>query len=272
MCSQPPVSRDDGWIVGELLKAIPLMDRGTREVGITGGEPTLLHEGLVKLLVALRDHLPDTAAHVLTNGRLFSYLKYAEMVAGVKHPDLMFGIPIYADTPERHDFVVQARGAFDETVRGILNLTRFGVRVEVRVVLHAQTVSRLPQLARWLCRNMPFVDHVALMGLEMTGYTRLNLEALWIDPIDYARELESAVHLLAQSGLTVSIYNHPLCLLEPSLWPFARKSISDWKNVYVPECEGCAARSECGGFFASSELRRSAHIRAVRPEGMPQHR
>ena len=32
------------------------------------------------------------------------------------------------------------------------------------------------------------------------------------------------------------IYNHQLCLIDRALWPFAVKSISDWKNEYHPEC------------------------------------
>jgi len=41
--------------------------------------------------------------------------------------------------------------------------------------------------------------------------------------------------------MTVSIYNHQFCALKPSLWPFTKKSISDWKNLCFPECEQCSA-------------------------------
>lgn len=51
----------------------------------------------------------------------------------------MVGIPIYSDLSMVHDYVVQADGAFDETIRGILNLKRMRQRVEVRVVIHKQT-------------------------------------------------------------------------------------------------------------------------------------
>jgi His-Xaa-Ser system radical SAM maturase HxsC len=263
MCSQPPMTHDDSYLVEDLLRAIPLMSPDTNELGFTGGETALLHDGLIRLIAAARDHLPNTALHLLSNGRLFAYLHYAGKVAQVGHPDLMIGIPVYSDLPDRHDFVVQARGAFDQTIRGILNLGRYRQQVEVRVVLHRQTYERLPQLARFIARNLPFVSHIALMGLEMTGYTRANLEALWIDPVDYQGELNEAVALLDQAGLNVSIYNHQLCLLDVALWPFARKSISDWKNIYMPECEPCAMRDACGGFFASAILRHSGHIRPI---------
>jgi His-Xaa-Ser system radical SAM maturase HxsC len=265
MCSQPPVPRDDGYLVEDLLKAIPLMSPETIELGITGGEPTLLHDGLIRLLVSARDHLPHTAVHLLTNGRLFAYIRYAEKVAEVRHHDLMLGIPLYSDLAEQHDYVVQARGAFDQTVRGFLNLGRYQQRLEVRVVLHRLTYRRLPQLARFIARNLPFVEQVALMGLEPTGYTRLNLEALWMEPADYGAELAMAVELLDQAGILVKIYNHQLCVLDDRLWRFAVKSISDWKNVYMDECEACGVREQCGGFFASAELRRSAMIHPIRP-------
>ena len=260
MCSQPPKPDNDGYIVDELLEAIPLMSPDTAEIGITGGEPTLLGGRLVELLGALRMHLPTTGLHVLTNGRQFRDTRYVRMISHLEHPDLMFGIPLYSDLPADHDFVVQARGAFDETIRGFLNLARHRVLVELRVVIHAQTYRRLPQLGRFIARNLPFVNHVALMGLEMMGHVKMNLDALWVDPVDYQAELCECVHHLDLAGLNVSVYNHQLCTLDRSLWPFARKSISDWKNVYLPCCEPCNAQSECGGFFASALLRYSDHI------------
>ena len=159
--------------------------------------------------------------------------------------------------------MVQAKGAFDETIRGILNLKSYSQKVEIRVVLHKQTYERLPELARFIARNFQFVDHVALMGLEITGFTRANLDELWIDPLDYQDQLKEAVHILTRAGIRTSIYNLQLCLLPKSLWEFSVKSISDWKNKYYPECSGCSERHGCGGFFESSDLKRSSNIRPL---------
>jgi His-Xaa-Ser system radical SAM maturase HxsC len=261
MCSQPPKAADDSWIVDDVLQVIPLIDPDTHEIGFTGGEPTLLGAELIKILVACKNWLPRTAVHVLSNGRRFSDTAFAESYASVAHPDLMIGIPLYSDLSTVHDYVVQADGAFDDTVRGILNLKRLRQRVEIRVVLHKQTYERLAQLAEFIARNLCFVDHVALMGLEMTGFTRPNIGTLWIDPYDYQSELYAAVSHLAERRMKVSIYNHQLCVLDSRLWPYARKSISDWKNEYMPECSGCTMRSNCGGFFSSAKHRYSDHIR-----------
>ena len=120
------------------------------------------------------------------------------------------------------------------------------------MVLHRQTVERLPFLAQFIYRNLPFVEHVAFMGLEPMGYARGNRDLLWIDPLDYAQELKAAVRFLHDRDINTSIYNVPLCALEPNLWLFARQSISDWKNSFAAPCETCAVKDKCCGFFRSA--------------------
>jgi His-Xaa-Ser system radical SAM maturase HxsC len=261
MCSQPPRDADDSYIIRDVLQTIPLMSSETKAVGITGGEPTLLGQDLLGIIRCLKDNLSSTTVHILSNGRAFKDWDYAKAVADISHPDLMIGIPLYSDISSIHDYVVQADGAFDDTIRGIINLKSVGVRVEIRTVIHKLTYERLPDLSRFIRRNLTFCDHVALMGLELTGFTRSNMDKLWMDPKDYQPQLREAVRLLNGARMFVSIYNHQLCVLDPELLPFNRRSISDWKNEYMPECEACAKKIECGGFFSSSKLRYSAHIK-----------
>ncbi|MDZ4367604.1 MAG: His-Xaa-Ser system radical SAM maturase HxsC [Afipia sp.] len=269
MCSQPPRNVNDGWIVDEVIEALPLIDRDTVELGITGGEPTLLGERFFDLVRSAKSFLPDTALHVLTNGRLFVDPVAAETLGRINHPDLMLGIPVYSDLAHVHDYVVQADGAFDETIRGILNLKREQQKVEIRVVLHKQTYARLPQLAEFIARNLLFADHVALMGLELMGFARANLEELWIDPLDYREELTAAVNILSRARMNVSLYNLQHCLLDRSIWPYARRSISDWKQEYMPECNGCEMKAKCAGFFASAKHRYSDRITPLDGDGWP---
>src|SRR5206468_1771074 len=139
MCSQPPKEVNDSWRVGELLRTIDLMSPATEELGITGGEPTLLGDGLIEVVRRCKEGLPRTGLHILSNGRLFSYGAYARMLAEVEHPDLMIGIPLYSDIDSEHDHVVQCRGAFDETLLGLYNLGRYGMPIEIRIVVHRLT-------------------------------------------------------------------------------------------------------------------------------------
>jgi His-Xaa-Ser system radical SAM maturase HxsC len=265
MCSQPPRKVDDGWIIDEIADCIELIDPATETIGFTGGEPLLDWQRFIAVLTAVRDRLPGTVVHVLTNGRAFVADEVASAWSAIAHKQLTAGIPVYSAVDAVHDYVVQAHGAFDETVLGILRLKDKGQRVEVRVVLHAVTAPRLRETCAWLARNLPFVDQVALMGLENTGFALANQDLLWIDPLDFQADLACGVDMLRSVGVNVSIYNLPLCLLDRSVWDVAVQSISDWKNGYLPECDGCAARSRCAGFFSSGRPRMSRGIRAISP-------
>lgn len=263
MCSQPPKPEDDSARIPLILRLLDLIHRDARILTLSGGEPTLLGSGFFDIVTRARDSLPNTGLHILSNGRRFKDPTLASRLKAIQHHDLVLGIPLYSDIDWRHDYVVQARGAYNETISGLLHLAQVGVRLELRVVLHRQTVERLPELARFIARNLPFVEHVALMGLEMYGFATQNVETLWIDPVDYRTKLSSAVRTLALSGMNVSVYNHQLCTLPRHLWPFTRKSISDWKTIYLPECEACSVREHCGGFFQSGTKRRSVAIKPV---------
>ena len=263
MCSQPPKARNDDYLLDEAFELVRLLPRGSNDIGITGGEPTLYGDRLIALITLAANLLPDTSVHVLSNGRRFADIDFADAWAGIQHPNLMVGIPLYGPESTLHDYVVQSVGAFGETVSGILNLAERRQRIELRVVLHKKTIPQLAETAAFIARNLPFVDQVSLMGLEIMGFARANLEEIWIDPVDYQSELKTAVSELDAAGVPVLLFNQQNCLTDRSLWPFLVQSISDWKNEYHPECLKCSVRQTCGGFFASSKYRVSSNVRAI---------
>ncbi|MCB1034087.1 MAG: His-Xaa-Ser system radical SAM maturase HxsC [Acidobacteria bacterium] len=260
MCSQPPRPGDDDGRVEQHLRLVELIDPACQELGITGGEPALLKDGLLRILAACRDRLPGTALHLLTNGRLFYYERFAQDLAALRHPRIMLGIPLYSAVDWIHDYMVQARGAYRQTILGLQNLGRWAVPVEIRVVVHGENHDGLEELAEFVYRNLPFAAHVAFMGLEMMGFAVPNAKLLWVAPEVYRDALEKAVLFLSQRGMKVSVYNLPLCHLPETLWPYARASISDWKNDFAEVCGACRLRSSCSGFFTST-LRRQPDFR-----------
>jgi His-Xaa-Ser system radical SAM maturase HxsC len=264
MCSQPPKTRDDTWLFERAKQVVRLLPPTARSLGLTGGEPTLHADALIGLLQHCRDTAPWLQLHLLSNGRRFADISFSQCYAAVGLQDIMVGIPLYAPEPGLHDFIVQASGAFEETVHGILNLATLGQCIELRVVIQRHTVPVLGELAVFIARNLPFVDQVALMGLEMTGLARPNSAEVWIDPADYQAELADATLTLAAAGIGTKIFNHQLCVLDEQLWPFAVRSISDWKNDYLDICANCSVQDVCGGVFATSGSRLSAALRPIR--------
>ncbi|WP_164730082.1 His-Xaa-Ser system radical SAM maturase HxsC [Rhodomicrobium lacus] len=261
MCSQPPRDVD---MLANCLRVIELLETAPPvRLGITGGEPTLLADGFLNIVDRLAKALPDTTITALSNGRTFSDAAFVEKLRAIGHPRLRFSIPFHSDVPDVHDYISQAPGAFRETLAGLYNLEAAGIEVELRVVMHAQSVPRLPQLSEFIWRKLPFVAQVAFMGLEQMGYVKKNWHLLWVDPIDYSETLRVAAKHLVDRGITVSIYNLPLCIVQPELRPLARQSISDHKHTFVEECAGCKSRNDCAGFFISDIARPSRAISAI---------
>ncbi len=263
MCPQPSTSdRED--ILDYNLALIRLMDpEKTCHLAITGGEPTLLGDGLFELVRACKKHLPKTSLIMLSNGKRFKDLEFTRKLALVQHPNLVIAVPLYSDIDRIHDEIVGIKGSFYETIKALHNLALFRQRVEIRTVIHLLTYSRLPSFAEFIYHNVPFAGHVALMGMETTGLARENVERLWIDPHDYISQLKRAVKYLHRADMNVSIYNHQLCVLSKELWLFCRQFISKWKNIFLEECTDCTQRDKCGGFFETSGHYYSRYIHKI---------
>lgn len=260
-CPQPP--RDDKGDETLLnLKLISLMDKDTSSLALTGGEPTLLKEDLLRLITACKNELPKTSLILLTNGIALEDFDFVKALVSVTHPDFTVAVSLNSDVDSEHNRII-GNDSFYRTLKGIHNLALFRQKIEIRTVIHKLTHQRLPNLAEFICRNFPFVVHVALMGLEPVGQALDNIEQLWIDPYDYRNTLKNAVQVLHRNNLKVSIYNHQLCILLPSLRGFARKSIGSWKAIYLGICEQCELKDDCAGLFASAQLIHSSHLQPL---------
>lgn len=261
MCPQPPVSQEKDRTDFN-LNLIKLFDKNTQEVGITGGEPTMIGDRLFEIIHQIKKSCPKAAISILSNGVKFADIDYAAKLAACNHHDLQIDIPIFSDIASIHNHIVGAK-TFYKTVQGLYNLAQFGQQIGLRVVIHKQTYKRLTQLADYIYHNFPFVTQVAFMQMETTGLAETNLKDLWIDPYDYNNELREAVLLLNDRGITTYIYNAQLCVLPPELRPFAKQSISEWKDIYLTVCDGCVLKGECGGFFSTNNNNISTHIHKI---------
>jgi paired radical SAM protein 2 len=261
MCPQPPVLQEKDRTDFN-LKLIKLFNKHTQEVGITGGEPTMIGDRLFEIIHQIKKSCPKAAISILSNGVKFADIDYAAKLAVCNHYDLQIDVPIFSDVASVHNHIVGAN-TFYKTVQGLYNLAQFGQKIGIRVVIHKQTYRRLAQLADYIYHNFPFVTQVAFMQMETIGLAETNLKDLWIDPYNYNNELKEAILLLNDRGITACIYNAQLCVLPPELRPFAKQSISEWKKIYLPVCNGCTLKCDCGGFFSTNNNNVSSHIHKI---------
>jgi His-Xaa-Ser system radical SAM maturase HxsC len=250
MCSQPPTSHDDSWLIEQVLDVVRHVRRAPAVVGISGGEPLLVAAGLRRVLAAIETVWSDTAVEVLTNGRRLHDPAVVSQVFDEPPKNVRWLVPLYGHADLLHDFVVQSPGAFDETIDGLLTLQALRQPIQLRIVLVQPVIDVLDELCRFIGQNLPFVEYVALMACEPTGFALANRDLCELDLFDASTTLERASRILGRYRVPHLFMNAPLCALPRTLWPLARRSISDWKNTYADECAQCAVRDDCSGLFA----------------------
>jgi His-Xaa-Ser system radical SAM maturase HxsC len=260
MCPQPPKAHDR-TLTETSKRILNLVNvENAQTICLTGGEPTLLKEDFFDVLRVINKKHPQSTVMMLTNGKSFADFEFTKRFVSLRPRDFLTCVSMHSDVDEVHDRIVGVKNSFYKTAMGLQNLARFRERIEIRVVVNRINAHRLESIATFIQRNFPFVVHCTFMGMEITGLALDNYETVWIDPHEYRDELSRAVRVLSRADMDVSIYNLPLCLIEPSSWSFARQSISGWKNAYLPLCEGCSVKSRCCGIFTTSGLHQSSYV------------
>ena len=262
MCPQPINIQEENKTECN-LRVISLIDKNTAELAFNGGEPTLIGTDLFRLILACKHFLPATSLLLLTNARRFKDFEYTHVFSSLCHPDLTISTSLYGDNEIEHDYIVGSKGAFNESILGMLNLATFGHPIEIRIVIHKYTYKNLVGISEYIYRNLTYVKHIAFMGMETIWQAKKNLERLWVEPNDFVFILMKAIRHLRQRGMNVSIYNMPLCLLPRELWQFARRSISDWKNIYDVDCQSCSVINQCSGMFNSGLKTYKQYIKPI---------
>jgi His-Xaa-Ser system radical SAM maturase HxsC len=253
MCSQPPTAVDDSWLVDEAIDVIRHLSWQVPVLGLTGGEPLLLGAELRRVLEEAVRNPFVTRVEVLSNGRLLSDHHVVSTVLDGLSSDVSWLVPLYGHADFIHDFVVQARGAFDETLAGLLELQAHQQAIQLRIVLIEPVLQVLPELAAFIGRNLPFVREVALMGCEPIGFALANRALCEVNLAAWSDTLRQASRILRRFDVPHLLMNTPLCAIPPDLHPLAHQSISDWKNVFAPACDRCALKPNCSGLFAWHE-------------------
>ncbi len=258
MCSQPPRKVDDAeklFRINRMLLTMLPSDLST--ICFTGGEPTLYYGHFISLLREGINRFPTSIFQILTNGRVFSNKENIIKLNEIDNGNFLLCIPLNSDVYFDHDFITQSKNSFNQTMKGLYNLGFFDYQIEIRVVVSKQNYKRLSSISEFIYRNLPFVSHIAFMGLEYIGFVPENHDRIWVEPDDYKEELEEAVLVLSRWGLNVSVYNVPICLAKPTIYQYLRKSISDWKVCFPEQCMGCVLKDDCCGLFATSLVKNS---------------
>lgn len=265
MCPSPDISRQRGGItsVNTLIEIAKHIPADAPHLTITGGEPFMMGPDIFRFFEFLRDKFEDTEFLLLTNGRIFAIDSYVQRFIEKAPNNSIIAIPIHGSTPTTHDMITQADGSFDQTISGIKKLLKVGIHIEIRLVVSKLNEKDIPNIAHMITEEIPEVDYVSIMAMEMTGSARVNSNKVWIPYKDAALAAEKAALILMEKGIDVKLYNFPLCAVKKEFWTLCEKSISPDKVRFGETCENCKMRKACGGIFAGTISLEKGELRAI---------
>lgn len=253
MCPAPDRQRKkDGPSTQKILEIIRHIPNDIEHITITGGEPFLIGQDIFQILSTMRNHFCGTQFQLLTNGRALSYKPFLEQFCESAPSNIIVGIPLHGSSAELHDRITRSPGGFMQTIHGIQNLLSRNFSVELRLVISQLNRNDISEIAKMITLYFPNVTRVVLMGLEMLGNAAANKNQVWLSYHEAFLASKQAIDILAQNGITVWLYNFPLCAVDEPYRLIVQKSISENKVRFPELCDTCDIKDACGGFFLSS--------------------
>lgn len=173
-----------------------ILDEARKEcsdVVFTGGEPTL-REDIIDL-VGFAKKKGYKIIQIQTNGRMFAYEKFCREVISAGANE--FSPALHGHVPELHDYLTSSKGSFEQTVKGISNLKKFGARVISNTVITKSNFRHLPEIAALLVFLK--VDQYQFAFVHAVGSAKKNFSAIV--------PRKSLVESYVKQGLDIGIKN-----------------------------------------------------------------
>ena len=265
MCPSADYSRQHGRNsdVKKMIEIAKHIPSDSKHLTLTGGEPFMLGEDIFLFFDFLKSKFEDTEFLLLTNGRIFALEKYAMKFNETIPNDCIVGIPIHGGNAEVHDAITQTPGSYKQTLTGIKRLLALGIRVELRLVVCGLNIDDYNNLAQLIIREIPKVEYVSVMAMEMTGSAYVNKDRVWISYKKAFEKIQNSIATLVKNGIDVKLYNFPLCTVNKGYWTLCEKSISPQKVKYAEICNECNMKLSCGGVFSGTYSFEEKELKAI---------
>ena len=224
---------------------------------MSGGEPLVSPHFRRVVQYAVESY--GCRVYVLSNGRR---LRDAEFTASVADIGITkFVIPLFSDRADVHDAITQRAGSFEQTCTGYENLTKYGVKFEVKFIAMKPNHAHARKTYLYVKERFPQAQFI-FSGLTYFGEAVTNQEALAVRYSDVASSLDSLLAEAESRQDLVPVFMFPLCHVDPVFWKHYnvaayeevvvapdRIDIADGRTLVSgpkpPICTGCVARSRC---------------------------
>lgn len=134
--------------LSELKKDLDESRSRCDEVVLTGGEVTIRKDFFE--LVAYAKKIGYKNIQIQSNGRMFADLEFCKKT--IEAGATEFSPALHGYCAEQHDYLTQAKGAFNQTVKGIMNLKKLGQKVITNTVIVKSNYRNAEDIAKLLVK------------------------------------------------------------------------------------------------------------------------
>lgn len=196
---------------------------------VSGGEPTL-YKDLPEIFNYI--HESGLKIGILSNSLRFADETFCRSFIDSVGCDFELTTAFHSHIAEEHDRITGIKGSFEKSLKGVYNLINAGVIVTIKHVINGISYKKLPEFAEWIYYAFPDSVSWVVCNMDLCGEA-LNNNALTAVYFDESKAyLEDALEIVIsyhrnERHRNVSVFNTPLCCIDPYYWNFLRKYESE---------------------------------------------
>jgi radical SAM protein with 4Fe4S-binding SPASM domain len=231
-------------------------------VSFSGGEPTIRKD--LPRAAKLAKKIGFETIEVQTNGRMLKYPEYVELLAESGVNRVL--VSIHAPNAELEDFLTQTKGSFEEKMRGLENLEKFGIEKRTSTVICRHNFRVLPEIAALLLKFKKNTKSYHLNFAIPDGFAKEHFNEMMPSISEAAPYIEKACDLLLEGKGKPFLHNLYPCILPRH--SFLMSELSKAETILIgpnfktdlkktrfkyrekgPECKNCRYFLLCSGPF-----------------------
>ncbi|MFH0800284.1 MAG: radical SAM protein [Pseudomonadota bacterium] len=230
---------------------------GVKEIALTGGEPTI-RDDFLDICKCVFDNRLNL--EVQTNGRMFSYKRFADMFRGLP---VRFLVSVHGDE-KTHNLLTNTK-SFQQTISGIRNIKKNKLFIISNTVINKKNYKLIPKINSFLYDLN--VDRIQFVWMEGMGNALKNRHAL---AVSYSKAKPYIKKILDSRKFKKTYFvRFPPCVLEDlsvdrsrlNLMSVSKKAdfemgqlfftkeISDTKWTKIKACNRCTKNPLCRGVY-----------------------
>jgi MoaA/NifB/PqqE/SkfB family radical SAM enzyme len=197
---------------------------GYKNLHLIGGEITVYNHiiDILEFSKKLFDNIIIT-----TNGRRFAYPLFSEKICPYLN---QINITLQGHTAELHDFWTQKKGSFDQTIKGIQNISKYLPKQNIGInhIIYIKTYNKTKKVIR-LALNLG-ITNICLVGLEPMGKAKNIYTNLYVPLLKMANFDKNFIHLIPKLN-SLDIEDIPKCV-------FSNK-LKNFNNIHIQDISSC---------------------------------